>query len=199
MTNPLQVVSTSKQTAFTPEIIKIASKIKNKNNLEKCNKILSYLKTFKITDFDEKLFRKRTASEIIKQGFVTGCTDSDLVFITLARACGIPTKYVETINKSWLQKGGRSIQGHQYAQIYDDQNKKWLWVDPMGSRVNIHSPESEGNVIFKIGLDSWDIGIHNFSELKEEFDRFRSEWLKKQNPWRKMISVLFFFEKKLLS
>jgi len=182
-----------KQTSLTPEIKKNISGMQTGSVLNKIDKILSYLKTLKITDFDEKLFRKRTAAEIIKEGFVTGCTDSDLVFVALARGCGIPTKYVETIAKTWLQGGGNSIQGHQYAQVFDDQNKKWLWVDPMGSRVGTFSPESDGSVVFKTGLDSWDIGIHNFNELKEEFNKFRSEWLKKQSIWSKINTAFLNF------
>jgi len=45
-----------------------------------------------------EVFRKRTAEQIIKDGFTTGCTDVALVFISLARAKKIPTKYVEAIN-----------------------------------------------------------------------------------------------------
>ncbi|MCG2808986.1 MAG: transglutaminase-like domain-containing protein, partial [Candidatus Portnoybacteria bacterium] len=54
------------------------------------------------TEKKMKLFRKRTADEIIKSKKLTGCTDYAIVFIALARAKKIPTKYVEAIKKTWL-------------------------------------------------------------------------------------------------
>lgn len=49
-----------------------------------------------------ELRNKRTGSEILQSGFVTGCTDVGLSFVVLARALDIPTKYVETFYKPWL-------------------------------------------------------------------------------------------------
>src|SRR3989338_4742452 len=48
------------------------------------------------------LFNRRTASQIIEDGFSTGCTDTALAFVALCRARSIPTKYVETIGRDWL-------------------------------------------------------------------------------------------------
>jgi hypothetical protein len=134
---------------------------------------------------DSKFFRKRTAEQIVKDKFITGCTDSVLVFVTAARACGLPAKYVETVDESWLKNGGVDITGHQYAEVYDEGNKKWFWVDPMGGRVDTPSPENEGRVIYKEGLDSWDIGITDANSLKEVFVSFRDGWLRNrgiENP-----------------
>ena len=50
-----------------------------------------------------EVFRRRTASEILESGYVTGCTDIALAFIVLARELGIPTRYVGTFDKQWLQ------------------------------------------------------------------------------------------------
>jgi hypothetical protein len=100
-----------------------------------------------------------------------------LAFIILARASGIPTKYIETIDREWLKKGGSSIGGHVYAQVYDESQSKWVWVDPMGR--NIGNPPGEGRVVFDEGLDSWDLGIRDYSTLNGEFEGFRDQWLLK--------------------
>ena len=163
-----------KQTTYTPEIMKVTSGFQG-SVLDRTHKILSYMKLLKVGRFDKNFFRKRTASQILEQGFVTGCTDSDLVFVTLARASGIPAKYVETIDKGWLENGGDSIKGHQYAEIYDTENKRWIWVDPMGNRVDIPSPENDKREIYAVGLDSWDIGITDFNSLKVKFNEFREQ------------------------
>src|SRR4030067_3442151 len=55
-------------------------------------------------DLDKNtLFRRRTADQIIGDGFSTGCTDDTLAFIALARAKGIPTKFIEAIDNRWLE------------------------------------------------------------------------------------------------
>ena len=169
-----------KQTAHTPEVMKLATGFQG-TPLDRTNQILAHMKSLRVTRFDDNLFRKRSASQILEQGFVTGCTDADLVFVTLARACGIPAKYVETIDRSWLEKGGDIIQGHQYAEIYDTENKRWIWVNPMGNKVDIQSPENDNRVVYRIGLDSWDIGINDFHSLSENFNRFRETWLEQNH------------------
>jgi hypothetical protein len=162
------------QTQITSEIKEIVSKVDG-TALEKTQKILDMGPS--LVDYKEyniKVFRKRTGSQIIQDKYITGCTDAALAFITLARASGIPTKYIETINKEWLESGGYPRRGHVYAQVYDDTEGKWVWVDPMG--LEIVKPPGD-RVIFKEGLDSWDIGIKNSSELKKVFLKFREEWL----------------------
>ena len=172
-------LSASPQTLITPEIEKITSEI-NGTFIEKVQKILDMgpsLVGYK--EFDEKVFRKRTGVQILKDGYITGCTDAAILFITLTRASGIPTKYVETIDKEWLNNGGNNYKGHIYTQVYDESNDKWIWVDPMGQKVIDSLPE--GSVIYKEGLDSWDIGIKDFDSQRHEFEKFREQWLSRNN------------------
>jgi hypothetical protein len=167
-------LSSGLQTQVTPEINKIASEISG-TVLEKAQNILnSGSSLVKFQDCNkEEVFRKRTASQILQDGYITGCTDAALLFITLARASGIPAKDVETIDKEWLKNGGDQIGGHIYSQIYDE-SRGWVWVDPM--RRKIDSPP-ENRVVFKEGLDSWDIGINDSDSLNTKFEEFRKQWL----------------------
>jgi hypothetical protein len=66
--------------------------------------------------------------------------------------------------------------GHVYAQVYDDRKDKWIWVDPRGKSIG-RAPKKR--VVFKEGLDSWDIGIKDSEELGRKFNTFRQEWLSK--------------------
>lgn len=161
------------QTQITPNILERVSTIEG-TVIDKTQQILNKVALLEHREFDEEVFRKRTGSQIIEDNYVTGCTDFALAFITFARASGIPTKYVETIDEQWLREGGNSIQGHIYSQVYDDVQNKWIWVDPMNMRIDC-TPRNR--VIFKEGLDSWDIGIKDFDTLKSEFEKFRKEWL----------------------
>lgn len=159
------------QTLITPEIQKIADDFHGET-LEKVEQIFNKIRSFGLKKFDDKVFRKRTAARIIEEGYLTGCTDFALTFIALARASGIPAKYIETIDGEWLKEGGESYQGHIYSQIYDRKKEKWIWVDPMGGEIGA-TPAEANRIIYKEGLDSWDIGITDFESLKRNFLNFR--------------------------
>ena len=60
-----------------------------------------------------------------------------------------------------------------YAQVYDELQDKWIWVDPM--RRSINTPPSENRVIFGEGLDSWDLGIEDYESLRRSFELFRDD------------------------
>lgn len=176
-------LSSGSQTQITPEIEMIASEIKG-TVLEKTQKILEIgPNLLEIKDFDERVFRKRTGAQIIKDKYITGCTDAALAFIVLARASGIPTKYIETIDVEWLKKGGNSMKGHVWAQVYDESEDKWVWVDPMFR--SIGNPPGEDKVVFGEGLDSWDLGIIDYNSQRSKFEIFKNQW--KPNPELKSI------------
>ncbi|MGV8168432.1 MAG: transglutaminase domain-containing protein [Candidatus Nanoarchaeia archaeon] len=78
----------------------------------------------------EEVFRKRTSSQIIDDGYVTGCTDAELVFISIARELGIPTAYVETLEENWLKNPDpERIQGHIFLDIFID--GRWQAYEPI--------------------------------------------------------------------
>ena len=100
-----QVISkylqSGEQTQVTPKIWEIATTFQGAT-LEKAKQIIQRISQLESRQFQYDIFRKRTDSQILEDGFVTGCIDSALAFITLARASGIPAKYVETISKKWV-------------------------------------------------------------------------------------------------
>lgn len=159
------------QTRITPEIAILAKNIEGSTK-EKIERILEIVNSLKKERFNKEVFRRRTAAEILKSGYVTGCTDAALAFIILARAAGIPTKYVETINRSYLKEEKDDVGGHIFAQSYYEERNEWGWVDPMLGTIG----EAPKRVIYKEGLDSWDIGIKDFESLKEAFEKFKMEW-----------------------
>ncbi|MBI2630369.1 transglutaminase domain-containing protein [Candidatus Pacearchaeota archaeon] len=75
-------------------------------------------------------FRNRTASQIIKSKEIMGCTDIALIFLAVARAAGIPSRYVETLQKSWLtDKTIPGVRGHIFVDI--QQNGIWKVYEPL--------------------------------------------------------------------
>lgn len=79
------------------------------------------------------LRRQRSAGQIIRDGFLTGCTDACLVFVTLARAKGMPAAYVETIEENFLKNPINGIiQGHVFSDVY--RNGTWISYNPGNGR-----------------------------------------------------------------
>jgi hypothetical protein len=124
------------------------------------------------------IFRKRTSDQIIKDGFSTGCTDTALVFIALSRTKGIPTKYIEAINKEWLNSdmSNLSLRGHVFAEV--NINNEWVIVDP--ESMKIHTKKNyDDYIVFKKDLDSWNMGISSYEDIKDKFLNFKKSFSKK--------------------
>jgi len=180
----LKYLQQGEQTKFTPQITQIAFEIKAKPESKtfegKIREICNFVKYLPYnTENKSEIFRKRTADEIISSGFVTGCTDEALVFITIARNMNIPTKYIETIDSEFLrrdEKGGKNYRGHVYSGVFE-KDKGWRIIDQTKRKIDADI-ESDGRVFFKEGLDSWDIGIRDFETLKKEFNKFRRQSFK---------------------
>jgi len=162
------------QTKITENVSKIASKFTGEG-FDLITQILKWihknLKPNSDKKIKERIFRRRIAAQIIKDGFTTGCTDIALAFIVLARAKRIPTKYVEAIRNKWMETGDEDcIEGHVFAEVF--LNGQWHIIDPMEACLKFWYDRW---IVYKIGLDSWDIGIHDFQELKQKFLEFRKD------------------------
>jgi len=166
------------QTKVTNEVIRVVKSIGGEG-LDFVFKALKWehknLKN-KLPENIEKndIFRKRTAAEIIKDGYASGCTDFALVFIVLARTKGIPTKYVEVIAKSYFEDNNpNEVRGHVFAECY--LNGEWVVVNPMSGDIKT-STEYSGYVVYAKGLDSWDLGINDIKSLREKFIDFTKKY-----------------------
>jgi len=174
----IEYLQSGKQTEITPKIKEIVSSFGNETLSEKTFQIIDFVKSLKYeTKNKDDVFRKRTADRIISDGYVTGCTDENLVFEALARASGIPTKYIETIDIEFLRKKSGeqgSYSGHVYSGILEG-DKNWSIVDVTKRKIGANI-ENDNRIFFKEGKDSWDIGITDFDTLKKEFDKFRENY-----------------------
>lgn len=172
----IKYLKEGKQTRITPKILEIVNsdEFEKENFEDKIKAIFSFIKKLKYNKEEkDKIFRKRSADEIISSGFVTGCTDEALVFITLARAMKIPAKYIETIDLKFLDKKEESeYGGHVYSGVFKE-GDGWMVVDSTKSKLNAN-PGEDGRVVFREGLDSWDIGIFDYETLRREFEKFKS-------------------------
>jgi transglutaminase-like putative cysteine protease len=172
----------SKQCELSDAIVSIAKSIEGSefefvvNLLAWLNKHVKYSRLG--PEEKNKIFRKRTAIEIINEGYGSGCTDFALVFIAIARAKGIPTKYVEVISKDYFSDSDLNrVRGHVFAECY--LNDSWYGVDPMAGLLKFNC-KYPGYVIYARGLDSWDLEIFDMDSMREKFKDFAEKYNSKK-------------------
>lgn len=178
-----QFLQQGEQTKITPRIQEIANSIEGEgvififNLLEWIHNNIAYKrgKLPKNIEFND-IFRQRTANRIIKEAYSSGCTDFTLPFTSIARAKGIPTKYVECINKSYFNGDLQRVAGHVFAECFID--RKWRTVDPTAGSLFINKNYSK-YVVYEKGLDSWDLGIRDLETMRERFIPFAKKYNKK--------------------
>ncbi len=159
-----------KQTKITPLIKKITSQIPGENFNFIINLISWINNNLNKKPHNKKNFRKRTANQILNDKYTTGCTDVGLIFVVICRCKKIPTKYIETVRKEWLLKNQGEEGGHIFAEIYI--NKKWYLIDPTKGIIFtkiFYKPY----LLYKYGLDSWDLGIKSYKDWCEKMSEFK--------------------------
>jgi hypothetical protein len=74
----------------------------------------------------KKIFRKRSAEEILDSNVSYGCSESTTVFAAFSRACGIPTKFITG------KREGKSG-GHTWAEVLIERD--WVAVNPSSGKM----------------------------------------------------------------
>lgn len=83
----------------------------------------------------------RTAEQILRGGCLTGCNDFGIMFVTLARAFGIPASLTQTLKQQWVFDMIRSRQwiseqeGHTFSEVYIEGD--WHTVDPTRRAIDV--------------------------------------------------------------
>lgn len=86
---------------------------------------------------DDAAYRWRTLDRMLKDRTVGGCADHAVVFGTLARAAGIPTVWVKTMDVDWIQEfragRARDWRGHVFLEVFVD--GAWRLLDAQAMRL----------------------------------------------------------------
>ena len=174
-------LESSEQCPLSKSIIDLANAIDGESFyfilqlLKWINKNIKYPQPANIEKND--IFRKRTATQIIEDGYATGCSDFAIVFIAIARAKHIPTKYVEVISEDYFEDTDLNrVRGHVFAECFID--KEWFGVDPMAGVIKFNT-KYPGYVVYAKGLDSWDLGIFDIDSMRVKFKEFANQYKSK--------------------
>ncbi|MBI4708700.1 MAG: transglutaminase domain-containing protein [Candidatus Portnoybacteria bacterium] len=169
--SPKHFLQSGEQTKITPKIKKIAKRLLGRNDYETAFNtfrwIKANLKHIQSWPWRRDNLRKRTAAQVIKSKKASGCGDRAVVFASLMRANGIPAKIVEALDTEWLKSQGEIISGHVFVDLYID--RQWRITDPTVGTINLDYawPAGKRFTICWKGLDSWELGIKDFKDLKK--------------------------------
>ncbi len=111
----------------------------------------------------DKVFRKRTVHQILEEGIFPTCSDIGIVFKALMVTLNVPSIYVETFHEDYLL--GKDFHGHVVVKI--EAGDKWFYIDPQNNqrRVTETLEELFPYILYKAGLDSWDIDIRGYEDI----------------------------------
>ena len=118
------------------------------------------------------VMRTRTASQILKEGFTDSCSDYNIVLRTLLLMMNIPSIWQEYIHKDY----GVDYRTWHHATV------KIVSVDLILEGTCNSKPyfkeqdafcEFYKLILFREGLDSWDIGIRDYETLHKELSNFK--------------------------
>ena len=128
------------------------------------------------------IFRKRTLDQMLREGFFRTCSDIGLLFRGLMAAQGHPTSFLETFHEDYLF--GKSFHGHVFSRVFD---KGGSFIVNPGPNPIISKGESDifPYIVFREGLDSWDIGIHSYDDMHRLKDEHINELIEKYKAIKK--------------
>lgn len=174
-------------TKSTPFIIDLANSIsghgeqllQNIFNVVRSNLKASASKIFPQKQFLKKLQEehlRRPAEEIIKSGYHYGCDEYAVVFATLARLIGIPTKYIQCAEIIGY-KNHKSTNGHVFLECFIGESR-YLVDSTRGTVVNLEQEKDKQKLYVShdpnhsylyqdsySGLDSWEAGVRSHQEM----------------------------------
>jgi hypothetical protein len=83
---------------------------------------------------DGTRYHWRSTDDLLDEGTVSGCADFALLYGSLARAAGIATVWVQTMDPNWIREFARlgehvsSFRGHVFLEVFVRQ--KWALLNP---------------------------------------------------------------------
>ncbi len=131
------------KTKIGKNIKKLAEQVNGENTSDIINNIMYVI--IKNVEFDNNFENncrdqnkfKRTAEEIIEDGYRNGCCDSSTLFVALCRAKGIPAAQIITANIGAIETRQDYGAGHFYSAYYNKEKNTWVVIDSHKNQTDI--------------------------------------------------------------
>lgn len=136
-------LTSGEKTKIGPNVKKLAKQVNGKHTSDIINSIMCAI--INNVDFDinsennsedPKKF-KRSAEEIVADGYRNGCCDSSTLFVTLCRAKGIPAAQIITVDIKSIENEHDYNVGHFYSAFYNKERNDWVVIDSHKTKNNI--------------------------------------------------------------
>lgn len=129
-------------------------------------------------EFCDKYKFQRTAKEIWESKKMMGCTDYCLLFATFARQIGIPTTFLHTAEKNWIERlknneNSKIHYGHSFCECF--YNNEWVLVDPTVKKIQTRYNPNHLILNYTIG------GNNEFVSYLRDLDLDKKQSVKKHN------------------
>ncbi|HLC83975.1 MAG TPA: hypothetical protein VJI69_09095 [Bacteroidia bacterium] len=115
----VKTIPTGEQTQITESVKEVANSIQGEG-IVAAMKIGDYIKSIDVVpDATEPDFR-RTADQILSDNKYNGCNEAGAVFASLLRTKGIPTIFIQALNKDAVQSYSpehKSLNGHVSLEV----------------------------------------------------------------------------------
>ncbi len=169
----MKLPETGEQTQITAKVKEVADGIKGEG-VVLATKISEHIKSMDVVENSEEPDFTRTADQILESNTYNGCNEAGVVFAALLRAKGVPTTYIQTLNKKAAynySEDNPSLNGHVFLEANfgdgDDENIKI--INSTTGEITDELPENM--MVGTKGLDSWDIGLkEGFDDLQKVFE-----------------------------
>ncbi len=116
-----KIFQTCQYISSLPQIKGIKSPIKNKEDYQSNQSI------------KDRIFRKRTLDQVLKEGYFPTCSDVGLIFRGLMIAQGIASSHIEAFHEEYLFD--KAFHGHVFAKIFTKKDVYIKLVQPLGNGI----------------------------------------------------------------
>jgi Transglutaminase-like superfamily len=144
-------------------------------------------------EWDEAAFDDwRSVERMVAEGTYGGCADHAMVFGTLARACGVPTVWLKSMDLAWISKfrshafdpSREAWSGHVFLEVYVD--GAWRLLDAQGGTIYMrYDPSARllpaGKFAYDKGGKPWDLLL---SVRWEDWKRQTAAYFETADPGR---------------
>ena len=125
------------------------------------------------TNLITEQFNTRTASDILNDGYATGCTDFAIVLCAFLKELEIPYLYLDVLEKRWLDASMEEgkVMGHAFVETHGlliDPQRKIIYHD-LKFALQRYEEFGRGKEPYDLGLTDFRTNMKKYLEFKKKY------------------------------